>query len=203
MLALGHVGYSIGATWIWNNHKPVSQNLDYRLAGLAAIGPDIVDRIIFIFLLENALQGRLLAHTLFSGLIIIILLFLIQKPWWKYGLLYTFHLILDSTNPPKFWLSLLFWPLLGVDLNNIGIVDIHHANSPDKIELISSRLETLITGYTEASWWLILMELIGTVILLMFVHSKGLLCKGPLQEFILHGRTLERIKEQLPNSNNE
>ena len=195
MLLLGHVGYSIGATWAWNSRKPVTQTLDYRLAGLAAIGPDIVDRIIFVFLLSNATQGRLFAHTLFSGLIVTILLFLIKNRLWKYGFLYSVHLILDCANPPTRWASLLFWPLFGVNLKNVGVVDNYHESLPERISLIGTRLNTVFTGYTEAAWWLILIELTGGVILLRFIYSKRLFGKKRLKRFIIHGKVYDKVNE--------
>ena len=186
MLILGHVGYSIGATWAWNSHRPASQNLDYRLASLAAIGPDIVDRILFVFLLSNATQGRLFAHTLFSGLIVMVILSLIKKQWWKYGFLYSFHLILDCINPPNNWTSLLFWPVFGVNLKHVGFLDNHHESLPERINSIGVRLNSVFTGYTEASWLLIFIELTGTVILLALIYSKRRFWKKQTPRLRIH-----------------
>ena len=136
-----------------------------------------------------------MAHMLLSGLIVTIILFLMKKGRWKYGFLYSFHLILDCANWPNNWTSLLFWPLFGVNLKNVGFIDNHHESLPGRITLIGSRLNTIFTGYTEAAGWLILIELTGGVILLTFIYSKRLFWKKRLKSFIIHGKVYDKVNE--------
>lgn len=194
MLPVGHIGYTIGITWLLNSRKGVNQYLDYRLTGIAAIAPDLVDRIFFILLLPNAFQGRLFTHTLLSGLIITGLLTLIKKHWWRYGLFFNFHLVLDCSNPPLNWTSLLFWPFLGSHLSNLGFVNLDHGIPVDRIQLVSSRLRTMVSGYSEAPWWLIVIELTGATILGFFSLSNQLFRLNTLKRFVLHGTILKKEK---------
>jgi len=137
MFILGHIGISIGiiyllAYYIHSRKKKedpsasFAKNIDFRIVIIAAILPDIIDKIVgLIILKEEISNGRLFTHSIvITGIFSICLLVFakiksghILKPLFYISPLY-FHLLLDRMweEPPT-----LFWPLLGTSFPRLDI----------------------------------------------------------------------------------
>ncbi len=121
MLLLGHVGITLGAAQVLERAVLARyQGLDYRLVVAGSLLPDLIDKPVGLFLLEEVFHsGRIMGHTLVFSLV------LLGLGVWRYrrgrvGLLSLgvgslFHLALDQMwgEPAVLWWPLLGWSLTG------------------------------------------------------------------------------------------
>ncbi len=137
MFLLGHMGITVGIVyllaWLISTRiikgKPdtsLPMEIDFRIVIIAAILPDIIDKIVgLIILKEEISNGRLFTHSIvITGIFSICLLVFakIKSGHIIKSLFYTsplyFHLLLDRMweEPPT-----LFWPLLGTSFPRLDI----------------------------------------------------------------------------------
>ncbi len=162
MFLLGHIGITVGIVyllaWLISTHiikgKPGTSllgDIDFRIVIIAAILPDIIDKIVgLIILKEEISNGRLFTHSIvIIGIFSICLLVFtkinsghILKSLFYISPLY-FHLLLDRMweEPPT-----LFWPLLGTSFPrlDIEISDYFNILLSDPYILVSEVLGILI-----------------------------------------------------------
>lgn len=137
MFLLGHIGLTVGIVYllasIYSYHKKtdnsrtsLTENIDFRIVIIAAILPDIIDKMVGMVILKDEISnGRLFTHSvLVIGIISIGLLILDRikfghlpktlsyvSPLW-------IHLLLD-----RMWedINTLFWPLFGTGFPRLDI----------------------------------------------------------------------------------
>lgn len=137
MFPLGHIGISIGiiyllASYIQHLNKKnnftasLAENIDFRIVIIAAMFPDIIDKIVGMVIFKQEISnGRLFTHSLLIVGTISIWLFFMAKL--KYGhrfkmfyyiLPIWFHLLLD-----RMWEEphTLFWPFFGMSFPRIDV----------------------------------------------------------------------------------
>ncbi|HCJ79622.1 MAG TPA: metal-dependent hydrolase, partial [Desulfotomaculum sp.] len=74
MLFFGHTGTTLGLLWLLNKIIFKEKQLDYRLAFLGSILPDIIDKPLGLILLRyNLGDGRAFAHTLIFPILLFII----------------------------------------------------------------------------------------------------------------------------------
>ncbi len=160
MLVLGHIGYSVAAASA-TRHAIKGLPLDLRLIAAFALLPDVFDRFLYAFVVEEANSGRLFAHTLIFNIVLTGILWAIRRDLWIYGVVSACHLLLDSEG-----LSLhqAFWPLLGFDLNNVHI---GHGAEPGPS--FGGRLNNISKAYLDAGTKAVLLDVGGFLALLVTV----------------------------------
>ena len=187
MLLIGHIGYTVGAAWAFKSVKRCEASPDYRAVALMAITPDIIDRVLFVFILPSALEGRLIAHTLFFQLSFFLVMTLIRRRWWLYGAASGFHLILDTTGLSRAWINHLLWPLLG---SGWGVVNILPGAGEITVSYHSwvwQRIHIAFQPYGSDVWWVWLLEIGGVLILLTFAYRNELYQPLRLRRFLASG----------------
>ena len=137
MFILGHIGISIGIIYLLayyihsrkikgNPSASLAENIDFRIVIIAAILPDIIDKIVGMIILKDEISnGRLFTRSIvIIGIFSILLLVFakiksghILKSFFYVSPLYI-HLLLDRMweEPPT-----LFWPLLGTSFPRLDI----------------------------------------------------------------------------------
>lgn len=188
MLILGHIGFTVGGCWLAEKVVPTHASVDYRAVAVMALAPDIIDRFLFVFVLPEALSGRLLAHTLLVEVALVAGLMALRRSWWIYGVASAFHLLLDTVFQGR-WLRHALWPLLGGQATAIGLTGGSAIGALPYGERVLDRMGTVLTGYWGAPGWMWLFELVGTLVLLMFAHRNRLFQVKRLQRFVLTGST--------------
>lgn len=187
MLIIGHVGYTLGSVWALESATHRENPIDFRAIALMSMAPDIIDRILFVFVLPSATSGRLIAHTILFQLVFLLVSTLARRDWWLYGASSVFHLVLDSTGLPMVWIRHLLWPLLAVELSSINIypgagdITIPYPN------WIWLRIQQALGPYEAIVWWVWLLELGGALVLAAFAYRKSLYQTTRLRRFILRG----------------
>lgn len=137
MFILGHIGITIGIIYLLayyihsrkikgNPSASLAENIDFRIVIIAAMLPDIVDKIVGMIIFKDEISnGRLFTHSLLIVGTISIWLFFMAKL--KYGhhfkmLFYIspiwIHLLLD-----RMWEEphTLFWPIFGTSFPKLDI----------------------------------------------------------------------------------
>lgn len=185
MLLLGHVGYTAGGGWA-AQRLGVGKPVDFRLLAFMAILPDIIDRSLFLLVL-NASSGHLIAHTLLFQLLLLAVLVAVRREFWIYGVASMLHLVLDVQGLAA---EQAFWPLLGSDLAHIGIMDadVVTAGQPF-LERVWDRLGGESDNYFDAGARALLLDLGGLVILLVFAATNRLYQGRRLLSFARDGRS--------------
>ena len=173
MLIMSHIGYTVG---IMSQIQKVIPNkrLNFWMIAVMSLLPDIIDRVLFVFILPFAQNGRLVAHTMLFGVIICIVLSTIRRHWWIYGLAPILHVILDTPlENPLSWIKHAIWPILGTNLRFLSI-DFNHPslNVPLTIR-IPTRIASLSDAYLEAPWWYLSLELGGALVLIFLFLKKS------------------------------
>ena len=171
MLIMSHIGYTAGITSQIQKVIPV-KSINYWMISVMSLLPDIVDRVLFVFLLTSAQNGRLIAHTLLFGVIICIVLTTIRRHWWIYGVAPILHVILDTPlEHPMSWIKHAAWPILGTNLRLIGIDFNHLSMNVPLTTRIPTRIMSLADAYSEAPWWYLSLEF-GGILVLIFLFTK-------------------------------
>ncbi len=162
MMPLGHLGIPLLVPIIGKKVR-----IDVRLLLLGSILPDIIDKPLGHLLLPGD-NGRIFAHTLLFAVSILLIGF-IWKPVLSLSLGVSFHHILDGMFRD---LKTSFWPLLGpfesYDFN------------------VSQWFDALLDPYV------ITEEIIGVIIIVMFVANFRIFNKEKLQLLLKKGRINSR-----------
>ena len=118
MLVLGHVGVTLGVFLLIGLFVPgIRSHIRYRYLALGALLPDIIDKPLGHLILADTLaNGRIIGHTLFFSLVIIIAgLYIFRKKSDSKILMLGagsfFHLLED-----RMWVQpvTFFWPIFGL-----------------------------------------------------------------------------------------
>ena len=175
MLLLAHVGYTTGTVGI-SQKLALRRPLDYRLIALMAILPDVIDRVLYVFVIPGAEAGRLFAHTLLFNLVLLAVLVTIRRDLWIYGVLPLAHLLLDLEGLSA---GQLFWPFLGTDLSNVGIPGgLGETAGQPYADRVRDRIEAILGTYGEASVRTFLIDA-GGLVALMVLAVKAKLYQWP------------------------
>ncbi len=172
MLPTGHIAYTFGGLALLQarGHAP---DVDYRLAALVALAPDLVDKPLSLLLFPDSQTTQGLCHTLVVHLMVAaVVLPLLARRFWPYLAVLLFHLVCDQMwRYPR----TLFWPFLGP-----------HFEPWKPIEGLN--------GFLEAYAWIAMrpevltLELIGLAMLTVLVVSRRLYHPARLLVFIRTGR---------------
>ncbi len=185
MLLLGHVGYTVGGGWA-AQHLGLKNSVDFRLLAFMAILPDIIDRSLFLVVLD-ASSGHLIAHTFLFQLLLLAVLVAIRREFWIYGVASMLHLLLDVQGLSA---EGAFWPLLGSDLAHIGIMDADVVTAGQSfLDRAWNRLGAESDNYFSAGARALLLDLGGLAILVVFAATNGLYKGRRLLSFASHGRS--------------
>jgi len=176
LLLLAHVGYTTGALRVSQRFAALRRPLDYRLVVLMAILPDVIDRVLYAFVIPGAEGGRLFAHTLLFNLVLLALLVAIRRDLWIYGLLPLVHLLLDLQGLRA---DQLFWPFLGADLSNVHIPGgLGETAGQPYLDRLGDRIGAILGTYRGASPWSFLIDA-GGFVALMVLALKARLYQWP------------------------
>jgi len=110
MMPPGHVAVTWGVTALLQKNKSNLFRLDYRLLALAALGPDLIDKPLAIFVFPAAQTSQLVAHSLVFNVVILLVALLWQRRALPYALAFVMHIVADRmwNHTESFW-----WPLFG------------------------------------------------------------------------------------------
>ena len=184
MLLLAHLGYTTGAVRI-SQKFALSRPLDYRLVALMAILPDVIDRLLYVFVIPGAESGRLLAHTLLFNLVLLAILVAIRRDLWIYSILPLVHLLMDLQGLSA---HQLFWPFLGADLNNVhipaGLAETAGQSYGDRI---GDRIDDVLATYSGSGFQSFLIEAGGLVALVIMALKSRLYERRRLARLVATG----------------
>ena len=169
MLGAAHVGYTLGACWLADKLIPGKRHIDYRAVAAAALAPDIMDRLLYVFAMPRAASGRLMAHTAVFQLAMGAAACAMWPKVLPYAMASAFHLVLDSTRIHVRWLRHVFYPIGGLALRHINIEDHPVDPRPSYLAWVRSRLEKGSGPYRHASKSAWAFELSGAAIIAAFV----------------------------------
>ena len=188
MLLLAHAGYTVSGGWAAQRLR-LKSAVDFRLLVFMALLPDIIDRVLYVFVIPDAQSGRLIAHTLVFQLALFAVLVMIRRDLWIYGLAAVMHLAFDAqTLSPE----QAFWPLLGWDLANVQIVGgLVEAGQPFW-ERVLDRLRHNTDSYADAGLVAILLDIGGFAVLTAFVIGARLYERGQLLLLARRGSILKQ-----------
>lgn len=171
MLGAAHVGYTLGVCWVADKLIPGKRHIDYRGIAGAALAADIVDRLLFVFAMPRAANGRLIAHTAIFQLAAGVVACALRPTYLPYAMAAGFHLVLDSTHLHIRWLRHVFYPLGGFALRHLNIEDQAVDPRPSYIAWVRSRLKKGSGPYRHASKSAWALELGGAAIITAFVYG--------------------------------
>lgn len=174
MMPPGHIATTWCVTVLCQQNNPRLAGLDYRLLALSALGADIVDKPLALFIFTEAETSQLIAHSLFFNLGLLILTLLLWRKALPYILAFSAHLIFDRVwhHTESFW-----WPLFGWDVFWV----FRPMNTPES--MLAVYLE-IITRYPQV--WVI--ELLALAFLVWFGYRCRLYHWSALKQFVLSGR---------------
>jgi hypothetical protein len=185
LLLLAHLGCTTGAVRI-SQKLVLKRPLDYRLVLLMAILPDVIDRLLYVFVIPEAESGRLFAHTLLFNLVLLAILVAIRRDLWIYGVLPLGHLLLDLECPSA---HQLFWPFLGADLHNIHISTcLAETAGQSYADRIGDRIGNVLVTYGEAGFRSLLIDAAGLAVLVILTVRSRLYEPRRLARLIATGR---------------
>jgi hypothetical protein len=175
MLPAGHIAYTWGALNLLQRKARLFEAADYRVAALAALLPDLVDKPLSLLIFTDSKTSQGLAHTLLVHLLVSLIVLI----WWRKGFVYALafngHLLAD-----RIWLypRTLFFPFLGWQFEPWRFM-----GSP----------EAMLDAYTEIVTYplIITLESIGLVILSWLVVKCHLYRWENLMAFLVSGRLLQ------------
>ncbi len=175
MLPAGHIEYTWGALNLLQRKAGLFEDADYRIAALAALLPDLIDKPLSLLIFTDSKTSQGLAHTLLVHLLVSLIVFV----WWRKGFVYALafngHLLAD-----RIWLypRTLFFPFLGWQFEPWRFM-----GSP----------EAMLDAYAEIVTYplIITLESIGLVILAWLVVTYHLYRWENLMTFLVSGRLLQ------------
>lgn len=171
MLPTGHITYTFGGLALLQARGWLP-DIDYRLAALVAIAPDLVDKPLSLLVFTDSQTTQGLGHTLVAHLAVAAVVLLFARRFWPYAAVLAFHLACDQMwRYPR----TLLWPFLGPNF---------HPWKP---------IEGL-NGFLEAYIWIAMrpevltLELIGLAMLTVLAVSRRLYQPARLAAFLRTGR---------------
>jgi membrane-bound metal-dependent hydrolase YbcI (DUF457 family) len=174
MLFFGHLGITLALVflvfWILKD-----DSVDYRLIFIGSLLPDIIDKPIGQYIFYNVFySGRIFAHTMLFLIVLIVISVLLEKYKKNYGFSFltlgtAFHILQD-----ELWYSpeTLFWPLLGWEFPKY-VID----------NYLLYLLQNLLSNLD-----IFLSEIIGLLILAVFVYNFKLYRRAELKSFLFSGK---------------
>ena len=111
MLPQSHIAYTVAAFEAAKEKVPGLKEIDYRLAAIAAIGPDLVDKpFAAAYFYPKHGSAVLFGHTLLVHLAVLLYTIWKRPPWWPYAVAFMGHALLD-----RLWLfhDTWYWPFRG------------------------------------------------------------------------------------------
>ena len=176
MLLLGHVGYTVGGGWVAQRLR-LKNPVDFRLLAFMALFPDIIDRWLYLLVIPDAVSGRLIAHTLIFQVALFVVLVIIRRDFWIYGLASLLHLALDAPGSAE----QVLWPMFGSGLENVEIVSGSAAVAGQSYgERVLDRLQDITRTYGNAGLRAILFDIGGLIVLTTFGIWARLYERGQL-----------------------
>ena len=196
MMPPGHVAVTWGLAALNQQNKTRLADLDYRLMALSAMGADLIDKPLALFVFTSASTSQLIAHSLLVNLALLLVGLLLWRKALPYLLAFSGHIILDRmwNHPETFW-----WPLFGWQT----FWEFKPMNTP--ATMFNVYLDIIIR-YPQV--WVI--EVFALLYLIWFAYRRHLYCRDILKRFILSGRltpldsdmgTLVRSKSPLIETN--
>jgi hypothetical protein len=168
VLILSHIGYTVAAAdGLRRGVK--TPPFDLRIVAFMALLPDIIDRTLYLFVFDNALSSRLIAHTLLFNLALLIALTAVNRRWWVYGAASMFHLVLDSVPPSIAWWHQVFWPFLGADLEYLRFATELSSTADVVTGGLVDRIVKIMGSYLNAPLWYLMLEPIALAVIVLYV----------------------------------
>jgi hypothetical protein len=182
MMPPGHVAVTWGVASLLQRNNPGLARLDYRLLGLCALAPDLIDKPLAILVFTGAHTSQLITHSLLFNVVLLALALL----WWRralpYVLAFSSHLVADRMwhHTESFW-----WPLFG--WNNFWEYKVMNTAGA-----MLSVYWDIVTRYPQV--WAV--EAIAIGFFVWFAAANKLYLWPVLAKFILTGR-LESSREAM------
>jgi hypothetical protein len=105
------MAYTLAAFDLARKWVPALRRADYRLVGLAATGPDLIDKpLAAVYFYRRFKSAVLFAHTLLFHLLVTGLTLWKRPRWWPYVLAFNGHILTDRL---WFFPDTFLWPLRG------------------------------------------------------------------------------------------
>ncbi len=175
MLPQSHIAYTWLALSVAQEQLGVAPDADYRLAALAAAGPDLVDKpLAWLYFYERHKSAVLFAHTLLAHLALLVFTGWRKPQWWVYTACVVGHALLDRLwhYPDTF-----YWPFRGWKFHVWG-------KRGSEQEKIGWAYWVAFTRRPELWLW----EVGGLLALALFVWRHRLYQPAQLGRFIFSGR---------------
>ena len=151
-----------------------------------AILPDVIDRLLYVFVIPGAESGRLVAHTLLFNLALLAILVAIRRDLWIYGVLPLGHLLLDLECMSA---HQLFWPFWGANLSNIHISTcLAETGGQSYGDRIGDRIQDILGTYSGAGFRSVLIDAAGLAVLVILAVRSKLYEPRRLARLITTGR---------------
>jgi hypothetical protein len=174
MMPPGHVAVTWGVARAFQTNNPKLANLDYRLLGLCALAPDLIDKPLAILVFTEAHTSQLIAHSLLMSAAILVVALLWQRRAIPYLLAFSAHLVADRmwNHTESFW-----WPFYGWN----AFWQFKLMNTPETMVAV---YWDIVTRYPQV--WVV--ELFAVLYLLWFAFSNRLYVWPTLRTFLFTGR---------------
>lgn len=171
MFPIGHIAYTAGGLALLQA-RGRAPDVDYRLAALVALAPDIVDKPLSLVLFPDSQTTQGLCHSLLVHLAITALVLLLARHFWPYAAVLNLHLVCDQIwRYPR----TMLWPLSGPGFEPWKPIAGMNGFLAAYVE-IASRPEVLT------------LELIGLALLTVLLVSRKLYRPDRLAAFLRTGR---------------
>ncbi len=171
MFPTGHLAYTFSGLTLLQA-RGYMPDVDYRLAALVAVAPDIVDKPLALLLFPASQTTQGLCHSLIVHLAITTLVLLLARRFWPYAAILNFHLVCDQVwRYPR----TILWPLLGPGFEPWKPIE---------------GMDGFLAAYAEiaARPEVLALELIGLAMLAVLVISRRLYHPARLVAFLRTGR---------------
>lgn len=157
MLPIGHLAFTWGALHILQRAGKFP-DADYRLAALAALAPDALDKPLAMFVFRRSNAALLFGHTLLMHVLVWLAAGRKRRQWLPYLLAFSGHLLEDGIwGFPQTFL----WPLRGPSFHQW-----RHVGSP----------AAFLNAYREVVRQepkLVLFDLLGLIVLIGTIAARG------------------------------
>jgi hypothetical protein len=171
MFPTGHITYTFGGLVLLQARGWVPPDVDYRVAALVAVAPDLVDKPLSLLVFTEAQTTQGLCHTLVVHLAVTALVLLFARRFWSYAVVLNFHLVCDQIwRYPR----TMLWPLLGPGFEPWKPIE---------------GLEGFLAAYVEIAMMpeMLTLELIGLAMLAVLVVSRRLYRPAQLMALLRTG----------------
>jgi hypothetical protein len=182
MFPIGHVAYT-WASLSWLQSEGYATDVDYRVAALAALLPDLIDKPLTLTVMSSSGTSQGPGHTLLGQALLTAATARLKPQWLPYALIANTHLLADQMW--KYPRTLLF-PLFG------------RFDSWKFMGTPSAMLDAYAEIATRPA--ILAVEAVGLVLLSWFVRRHHLYKSRLLQRFLLAGRTeVEPVQDSPPH----